>query len=268
MTLCVAAACLDEKENRIVLCSDWKQETYSAGAEIANKLRWIKNGWPTLIAGDISRADELVLLYREYLKENELKETNLFSILKEPAQKFKNLLADEFIQRKFGLSYDRFLAHAKDQLPAEIVSQTLYEVGDLQFPAQLLIAGFLGDRPVICVIGEEGSLARLEQNFAAIGTGAHVALPSLYQREHEPSEVSLMQAIYHVYEAKRLGQVSPGVGKSTSIEVLEPSGKLWSLTDWGYEWCEKMFKQLGPKPIRPSSDQFKFYKRYLEESDL
>ncbi|MGB0014158.1 MAG: hypothetical protein WBQ03_21345 [Candidatus Sulfotelmatobacter sp.] len=57
------------------------------------------------------------------------------------------------------------------------------------------------------------------ENFAAIGTGSYVAIPAMHQREHDENK-SLMETIYTVDEAKRLAQVVPGVGGTTSISVI------------------------------------------------
>ncbi|MFL6352929.1 MAG: hypothetical protein ACJ74Z_13915 [Bryobacteraceae bacterium] len=89
-----------------------------------------------------------------------------------------------------------------------------------------------------------------------------VAEPILYQRELGAFS-TLQMALYAVYEAKRLGEISPGVGRETWMRVgsidevsLSETGQLaiegvtWRhVPEERLERLEEAFKQFGPKPI-------------------
>ncbi len=75
MTLCVAAACKDNRRSRIVIATDWRAETPIASGDIQDKLYWIDNNIAVLIAGTVSRAIELRDTYRQFLEEREKKES-------------------------------------------------------------------------------------------------------------------------------------------------------------------------------------------------
>jgi len=57
-------------------------------SETEDKLGFVKHGWPTLVAGTISKANELINVYAGYLKdhEGEINEFNLMDHLRLPAQ--------------------------------------------------------------------------------------------------------------------------------------------------------------------------------------
>jgi len=103
-----------------------------------------------------------------------------------------------------------------------------------------------------------------EENFSAIGSGAHVASAALFQREHD-SSVKLMNALYNVFEAKRLGEISPGVGVSTTIDVMLSDGSVRAISDECFDTLEKFFRRYGPKQI---SKDFEFRAEFLDEEPI
>jgi len=73
MTLCIAAVCEEEegKDTKIVLCYDLERQLEGIGAsETEDKLGFVRSGWPTLIAGTITKANDLLEVYAEYLAEH------------------------------------------------------------------------------------------------------------------------------------------------------------------------------------------------------
>jgi hypothetical protein len=90
MTLCIAAICDDRRktEPKIVLCTDMERQAEGIGAsEIEDKLGFVRPGWPTLIAGTISKANDLLQVYAEYIAEHfsEFTGFNLKDKLRVPA---------------------------------------------------------------------------------------------------------------------------------------------------------------------------------------
>ena|ERR1035438_1269618 len=268
MTLCIAAACEHKDKPAIVLCSDWRGETESAGADTIDKFRWVTDGWPSLIAGTVSKADELVETYERHLEKKTLTRLNVVQELKLPLQQRKAELAEEYIQRLLGISYREFLQRGKDQLPPEFFQQTVNAIANLGLDCELIIAGCVpGDDsdPVTEIFRTDawGNFFR-EENFSAIGSGAQVASAALFQREHD-SSVKLMNALYNVFEAKRLGEISPGVGSNTSIDVLMSDGSVREISDDCFDLLEKMFRRYGPKTI---SKDLEFRPEFLDEEPI
>jgi hypothetical protein len=262
VTVCIAAICQQDKENtdaRIVVCSDWKSETDWGGSETADKLRLLPKGWVALMADQLSRCEELVAQYETHLRD--LREVSddrhLFEEMKKPAHKQKEVLANDYLRQMLGISYADLVSPDK-KFPEEMVNKRLEEVAKIRLRAALIIAGFIettqGEEkrenlPYLFVVddgGDHEDVVRVEDNFAAIGSGAYVAIPTLHQRGHEEDK-SLMETIYSVYEAKRLAEIVPGVGEATSLDVIYPDGRMMTWTDELNQRCKWLFDRLGPK---------------------
>jgi hypothetical protein len=164
-------------------------------------------------------------------------------------------------------------------LPEGFVNEKLHEVENVPIPAcYLIVGGFIGSAPVVCVLNEplDGtsySRARFEANFAAIGSGAPAALISLYRREHTATDVPLMKAVYNVFEAKLVGEVSPGVGDATSITVLFPDGQCWDLSAAGHKYVGERYDYFGPmrftrKRPKLKAPFFEYRNEYFEPYKL
>jgi hypothetical protein len=100
MTLCIAAICEDKEDTqpKIVLCTDLQREQEGIGSsETEEKIGFVRQGWPTLLAGTISKANELLNVYAGYLSEHfhEIDEFNILDHLRKPAhlQKQKSAVA-------------------------------------------------------------------------------------------------------------------------------------------------------------------------------
>jgi hypothetical protein len=61
-----------------------------------------------------------------------------------------------------------------------------------------------------------------------------------------------MQSIYHAFEAKLVGEVSPGVGDATSITVVFSNGNVWDLSSRGHKYMLERFDYFGPMRIAPN----------------
>ena len=263
MTLCMAVACTHEGEPRIVLCSDWREESQGIGSsEYTNKLNWVHDKWPALTAGTASQIEELLRCYRVHMKNAELTEFNYLDELKKPAHEFKAKLSDDYVRQVLGISYVELLRHGKEKLPDEVFRERISEISRIKIQAHLIVAGFLKGKamgdiksdlfPVICVVEDSDSheeVVREEVHFASIGSGCYTSNAALYNRGANET-MSLLPAIYCVWEAHRLSMNVPGVGEDISIDVLEPDGVLRELSDEGYDYCDFLWKKFGPREFQ------------------
>jgi hypothetical protein len=267
MTLCIAAICTHEKGPAIVLCSDWRSETGDvAGGDVQDKLSWIvPQRWAALKAGPITEADRLASVVISAFQEIAvpMNETGIISIFDVAMQRYRWMLIDHYMQARLGITYSSLVGGitissgsttSKVSLPEGFVNEKLHEAENVPFPACfLIVTGFVENTPILCVLNEENasySRVRFESNLAAIGSGAPAALISLYRREHTAPDVQLMKAVYHVFEAKLAGEISPGVGGATSITVLFPDGRCWDLSTNGHKRVNDLYNYFGPIVIR------------------
>lgn len=257
MTLCIAASCQDKRKPRVVIVTDWKVSTQTATAEIQDKLYWINDNTPVLIAGTISRAVELKDTYRNCFerlakKGNALRASDLPDVMKRPLGIYKQKLANEYVSLRLGLTYREFLgAIGKNQIPPDVSDNVFDEISRISLQCQLIVVMFVGRDPYIYRIDDEGTLHSCD-NFAAIGSGSPIAEGVLYQREQE-SKMTLGRTIYHVFEAMKLGSIASDVGQEHTINVFYPPGEREkdvaadALSGKAKEFLRRKFAKLGPK---------------------
>lgn len=270
VTLCVAAACLHKKEQRFVFAKDFSVETEVSSAEIEAK--WTHTGkaeFPVLMAGSASRALELASLISSRLDSDASDNETLVEIARYGAKEFKYKLADEYVASSLGFGYDKFLAEGTQILPAELHRKMFDEISAITLGCSLLWLPFdADDATKIIRINESGMVERCT-NFAAIGSGMFIAEASLFQREHS-EEMSLGDAVYHIYEAMKLGSAAPGVGEKFSLHIVSPpsseAGKIklqWITADYD-KYLDRMFEKFGPK----KTGGIKFQSRYVKLNEF
>jgi len=254
VTLCIAAACCETTRDkpRIVLCADHKVGTWAAQAEIGFKFSWVTRNWPALVAGDLARTEELTATFATALDGKTLNRYNVFDHMKAAGHAFREKLADELVRQKLSVSYE-YLRQNRGKFPSATVYEIYTQISNIDSGAELIAAGFLNNRPALFVVEKDCSVSH-RQHFAAIGTGAYIAEPALYQRRQSKTK-SLSDTLYHVYEAKRLGEIAEAVGKMTSIAVISPPAKEGEAIDdkWvgesGFDFLGEKYRELGPKPV-------------------
>jgi len=263
MTLCIAAACQDRSKHRIVIGTDWKVGSEVATAEIQDKLYWINDDIPVLIAGTVHRAVDLRDTIRDYLDHLKARKAELelmtsyqiTDLIRRPVAIFKRKLAHEHVSLKLGIGYKEFRkAVGQNQIPPAIAYETMQEVASIQFSCWVIIPFFWDQQPLIYKIDTLGTV-ELCENFAAIGTGATIAESVLYQRNHQAND-PLGPCVYHVFEAMKLGSIASDVGQEHTIDVLYPPGEKRkdmvgeTLTESAKKFLDRRFKVLGPKPFK------------------
>lgn len=261
MTLCIAAACQEHGNPRIVVGTDWKAGIEIAAAENQEKFYWITENMAVMIAGDVARAIELKDAYRQYFQAItemnpvvRITSLNIGDLVKKPIQSYMFKRADEHVVRKFGLDYNSFLdSVGQSRIPNPTAVGTFGEIARLDFGCELILVTFVEGNAYIYKVTH---LVEPCDNFAAIGSGCLIAEGALYQRKHE-SSAPLGPTVYRVFEAMKLGSVAPTVGTEHTINVLYPPRKdetvqsqMADLKDSTLDFLERKFRDFGPRPFR------------------
>ena len=271
MTLCIAAVCDHVKDNisKIVMCVDMQREQEGIGSsETEDKLSYVRKGWPTLCAGTISRSNELVEVYADYLSKHfgQIDEFNLIDHLREPVHIQKKKLVEEYLRQNYTFDWKYFYGDGLKILPDTFITKVGYEIQKIKLDASLIICGFLPQTsyengeifqsPFLGLVDVQEDLIsdqeypRILDDFAATGSGGPTALSSLYRREQSPDD-SLERTLYNVYEANLLSEEVPGVGKRyIGIYVLDEKGAMSEMTDAGYKNLKKLYAKYGPHQIK------------------
>ena len=261
MTLCIGALALNDGDisPRIVLCFDYKVSNDYWGSEGEYKFRALGDCMVSLMAGSPARARELNLLYEEYLSVTTLTAPEAVEQLRAPLITLKRRLAESYVSRRLGFSYADFLANGEAWLGQYRRDQYISAIENHQPNVEMILAGFIGQKPVIYVISRSSGDAQLDveicTNFCLIGSGAMTAEPALHSRG-QSFNVSLSRTLYNVFEAKRIGEISPSVGQKSKMYVLSPPVKgsskmgIQIVSGSGEKYLEGYYRRHRPKPIR------------------
>lgn len=291
MTLCIAAKTYSSydgavAEGSVITCSDWRIETPTAAADIASKSRLINYQWEIMMAGVFSLAVELTNIFEQQFRSTPADDLGVSVIerLRRPIDAFKARAAERFARSHYAVSREEFLVSGLswmgDQLFREALNAMHEYILSEEKQIQLLIIGKDDDGFLAIYKYSSGELWECD-GFAAIGSGETIAEAVLYQRRiEETSELSAV--VYAVYEAKRLGEITPGVGQRTSVsvfdidEVAENGSYLRGrhVTKPGLEFLERQFSMFGPRPyaqtVMPTdylgvADQGQAYRLFPQE---
>ncbi|MFZ1007827.1 MAG: hypothetical protein WAN65_13375 [Candidatus Sulfotelmatobacter sp.] len=255
-TLCIGALAIDPgpTEECIVLCADRKVSTpdWEFASETEYKFHALSPQFVALASDSLSQAKELADIYRFHLKSVPLTAENVLEEMRKPPIVLKRRLANSYIGRCLGLSYDEWVKHGRDWFGDTIFERHEDTIAKHALRVQLLIAGFVDRKAFLFeLVSDEVSVVT---NFSMIGAGSYTASPALHARSQTRATM-LDQALYNVYEAKKMGEGSPSVGKKTMMRVLHPPATIGGpvceqiVTASGAAALEELFGEYGPKPM-------------------
>ena len=257
-TLCLAIKASDWDRvlfpGSIVLCMDSLGSNDFTSTEHVRKIEWLPHGFIALVAGPISTARELADAIRHQMQAGVSGVAQLLHQTRTAVGMMKQRFADAYLGARLGIGYRKFQSTGSRSFPEDLYRQTAWEISAHRLEVELIVAGFLpgenqSREPVIVKLSEEQVTTC--DTFAAIGSGAVLAQASLMQRDY--SSISTVEyATYLAYEAKRLGERAPSVGRDTYITVMVDGAngsKLRDLLQDQLPKLENLFKQFGPQPI-------------------
>ena len=251
MTICIAAVCQTHDGNpTIILCSDHRIENEYYGGEVAWKIQLAGGGWCALIAGEMGKAKQLITACHACLDAPSFMDEpdTIFDELKKCAQQQRRVLVNDFVESKLSISYEEFLAIGSERLPEDVYRQLLWDIQTLTLGCEIILAGFVDQVPYLFLIDNSGIVTE-RAGFAAIGAGAVVAEGALFQRRYATWLLG-GEAMYYVYEAKRLSEIAPGVGIKTAMAVVQPGADgptMLHIGDGGVRFLEKQYAKFGLK---------------------
>jgi hypothetical protein len=248
LTVCIAAKAAIYKDPALILCMDMMGSTEASSAETTWKLHALCPDFHGLIAGPISAARELAA-YCGIELDAEMKRDkgvpDLLQALRNGVGVYKRALAGAYIRSRIGLSYDEFIKDGKAFLSEDVHREMRWEIKNQYSCAELIVAGFC---PWPVILKVSGDIVINCDDFAVVGTGTTVAESSLLHRSQNMQN-SIDLTIYQVYEAKRLAEKAPGVGKTTKLAVFRPARWVQFVLKAGFDELEEQFEKFGPHRI-------------------
>lgn len=244
------------------MCSDSMISTDWTGAEHGYKMVPLEHNFMALTAGPVDRIRELIELYRKSMAEvmpMAFTKAKALECFRKPLGQLKRRLAEAHLQARIGIGYDDFLREGQNQLPPDLFSELFRDIHAFTSGVELIIVGCFGN-PALGIFNSDygpiiyrvsGDTVSEVDHFACIGAGAVIAESSLYNREHA-SHNPIDETLYAVYEAKRLGEKAPGVGRKTMMSVMQwPKGgaELTVISIVSPEKLDRHFMRLSPQKI-------------------
>jgi hypothetical protein len=253
VSVCIAARTIAANNKAIVFCMDMMGSTDWNSSETLFKWHTMPHGFFALLAGPIETARELASHCGGCFQNADprgLTVPSMLKALREGIGCYKRDFADTYIRSRLGISYEEFREHGRLSFPDDLYREVAYEVRNHYSSCELVVFGFMaGGSPRIFKVSSDSALSC--DSFAVIGTGTSVAESALFFRGQGPL-TDLDSTVYSVYEAKRLAENAPGVGKKTLLFIMKENGKVDHLTDIGGEALNNLFAMLAPKQILKS----------------
>jgi 20S proteasome alpha/beta subunit len=249
MTLCIAALASEIDSEKAVktsvyFCSDYRIETFAAGSETEYKFHKVSDSWAGMLAGNVARASELLDLYSSHLAGKAPTGEQAVHELRIPVQLFKKRLASEYIASMTGLLFEDFLVSGQTTLPPALYERLWGDIARIEIGCQLILVPTDAHR--LYSVDSDGSVS-VHKVFCAIGSGASNAEAWLHYRE-QGRYLGLSLTGVHLLEAKRFAENAPGVGRKTSLSILDSEKNLHQFAESHVQAAEReIWKRYGPR---------------------
>jgi hypothetical protein len=251
MTVCIAARSAINDDTVLVVCMDMMLSTDYNSAETGIKWQMLPFGFRALLAGPLATTRELGDCCARSLDGDESGGVPaIVRMLRKGVGLYKREFAESHIQSRLGISYEEFRKTGKEAYPQDLFRELSWEIKNHYSGAELIIVGFVKGVPRIFKISADAVVAC--EDFAVIGTGTAIGESALYFRG-QTFLTNFETTVYSVFEAKRLAENAPGVGKKTILMVLRRDRPTEVLSDIGVKALCQLMDVRAPKFIEPGS---------------
>lgn len=236
MTVCVAAICGDGKA--LVLVSDRMIGVGYAEAEpeIKKNVRLHKRWWAMFAGNDISPIFDILDGAKKELQQSQAELDDVMKAVADSWSRKRSKDAEAMYLTPRNWTTESFRDDAGNKIPESVYREIDGQLGSFEIPGdiQILVAGFdsAGQACIFTVTSAESGIAKRCDipGFYAIGSGGTGALYMMYSRGLSP-KTPPREAFYYALEAKYFGEHATGVGTSTDMYIVKPSGKFTVLDD-------------------------------------
>jgi hypothetical protein len=226
MTLCIAG--MNQRSGCIIAVSDFMMSEESSSTEPNTvKAQWVPHApsWVQMFAGDLT-VDERV---SQYVYEHMAPGSP--ALFQKILSHFHDAYRIELCRRiemeilaPLGMTREDFLQHGRAYFGDAEFLGWLARIENATLGTTFLVAGIEPSGSMRMFSLENPGVSRYwdRLGFHAIGTGAGVAIATLHRTYK--AALPLEDMIYRLCEAKFLGEVAQGVGKTTMVQVVMANG--------------------------------------------
>lgn len=255
MTVCIAISC--EKGKSVVVVSD---RMITAGflarqfEDDKRKIHRIINSVVALTAGDATRAIEIFRTVKPRISsEPDSSVRDIAGLVCEEYEKLRSQKVDSIHFKPRGMTRESFYKEYAKQLPETLAMFLDKSVFQEELGINLIIAGVDDSGGHIFGISDPGNMECYDSiGYHSIGIGQPHVLNSLIGRKASTSD-SLLTCLYNVYEAKKISESAPGVGKITDIAIIKEEG-IKFLLDRDIRTLESTYEKIS-KPRKTNIEK-------------
>lgn len=188
--------------------------------------------WYLMFAGNADRFRPLVGRMRELLgnvEDSRLTVETVMTVASESYEREIEDIATAEVLRPYGLSREEFIKNGLAWFGQAKFIHLLDKLAGTDLGIELLVVGLDAEgRVQLFSVSPRGMVAPAVLPYLAVGSGAHLALGSLYSLPHFPG-TDLTEIVYRACAAKFAAEAAPGVGRQTYALVADPMADSWTV---------------------------------------
>lgn len=221
MTVCIAAIC--ENGKTAIIISD---RLFTAEGPLflefehsTPKIIRLTNNCAAAISGDIATSTELFELARPKIDENATV-SDVGRCIYDAFFELRRKKIEEYILRPRGIRDFNEYLERQQQLVRDVVLMIEGRIDEFKLGLQVLVAGVEESGAHIYCIEDLCDFTTCDAlGYHAIGIGARHALTSLMVQGYNQN-ATFPKALMSTYEAKKVAQMAPGVGRTTNLMTM------------------------------------------------
>lgn len=247
MTVCLGALCDGGKaavvaaDRMVTFGSPMNLQTEPGGLK---KIATITESAALLYSGSVPDAEEMIATAKRAVAATARPPVaHIAEQVRVAYTQLKRKRVEETILRPWiGVDFPQFQELIAKSSASQILGQITGLLAQHNLQTDMLVAGADESGHHLFTITHPGLCYHMNTlGYASIGSGALHAGISLALNGHTVTD-SLGKALYHVYEAKKAAEVSPGVGKLTDIAILA-AGKISFVTPKTFKALDQVHKE-------------------------
>lgn len=201
--------------------------------------------WVCMFAGSPSIYTRILRTVYGRLSDGPESITNVLVAFEKSFQDELRMKIEGELLSPYGLTRQMFFERGREYFGDEEFIRIVDRINTTKLETDFIVAGFDPEgSPQLFSLTDPGiSEDRLGLGFHAIGTGWMRALGSLYGTYS--TDLSTIDLIYRVCEAKFLGEIALGVGKRTFVDVIAPDGTHRGLNPDRVEFIRRIWQKRG-----------------------
>ena len=227
MTICIAASCADGRA--VVVASDRMLSAPFLTVEFDHqdtKIDQISDNCVALSSGDALCVQDV--LVGGFGAASQLQNPSIKILAEQIKLQFceiRKQRVNDIILGPRGIDFDSFYQGGMiTRFPQDLAMLLDSQIQMHQLGTTILIAGVDDSGAQIYCIDDPGKIACFDRvGYHAIGSGhRHAVLKMVALNQHQSTSIN--ETVFNVFCAKRIAELAPGVGQTTSIKIVSREG--------------------------------------------